>query len=78
MVLYAAMVGVGIGELAFSLSFWPIENAAFSLLITASYYALVSTMQQYFLERLFRNTAREYVLVFFFTLILTILTTKWG
>ena len=72
------VVGLGVGELALVLSFWPVPNASYSLLITASYYALVGIVQQYFLGRLFSNNIREYILVFVFSFILTYLTTKWG
>src|SRR4030065_388651 len=44
---YAAIIAVGVGELSMVLSFWPIENASFSLLLSATYYSLVGVIQQY-------------------------------
>ena len=78
LIIYAGIVSLGIGELAGALSFWPVQNASYSLLITASTYTLMGVLQQHLLGRLFPNTIREYILVFIFTFILTIITTKWG
>lgn len=78
LILYGFIVAMGITQIAFVLSFWPVENASYSLFITASYYAMVGIFQQYFLDRLFFNTIREYVLVFLFTFGLTFLSAKWG
>lgn len=77
-VLYTVIISFGIGELAFAISFWPIQFATASLFITASFYALVGTVQQYLFGRFFRNTIREYIIVFLFTLALTFLVTRWG
>ena len=77
-ILFATIVGVGVGELSLALSFWPIQNASFSLLISATFYAMVGIIQQRLSERLFINVIREYIIVFIFTFILTFLTTKWG
>lgn len=77
-IIYSGVVSLGIGELAHVLSFWPMENAAFSLQVTASTYALIGIIQQHLLGRLFKNTIQEYILVFLFSLLLTLLTAKWG
>lgn len=76
--IYSVVIALGMGELGFALSFWPISNASFSLLIAAGYYAAVGLVQQHLLERMFRATVREYVFVFLFTLVLTMITTRWG
>ncbi|KKS96677.1 MAG: hypothetical protein UV73_C0009G0028 [Candidatus Gottesmanbacteria bacterium GW2011_GWA2_43_14] len=76
--IHALVIAFGVGELSLALSFWPIENASYSLLIAAAYYSLVGIIQQHFNERLFFNVVREYMLVFFFTFLLTFLTTRWG
>lgn len=77
-IIYTAVVSLGIGELAMGLSFWPIENTSFSLLLTAGYYSLIGYVQKHFSGRLFGNILLEYVGVFIFTLALAFLTTKWG
>lgn len=76
--LYAFIISIGVGELALSLSFWPVDIALYSLLLTAGYYCLTEIIQQYFGERLFGNVTREYLTVFIFILLLTFFTTKWG
>lgn len=78
LIFYAFIVGLGAGELALALSFWPIENATFSLLLSATFYILVGVIQQYLGGRLFMNVIREYIIVFLFTYILAFITTKWG
>lgn len=76
--IYSSVVGLVTGELALVLSFWPTLPAAYSLLLTSGYYCIVGLIQQYLSQRLFGNMIREYVTVFFFVLMLTVLTTKWG
>lgn len=78
LILYSVLVAVGIGELSLILSFWPIENSAFSLLLAASFYTMVGIAQLWFQERLFLNNLKEYLWVIVFTLILTYVTTRWG
>jgi hypothetical protein len=78
LLIYSLVVAVAIGELAMALSFWPIENASYSLLITAGFYTMISLIQQHLTGRLFKDSVREYAVVFVFTLILTFLTTHWG
>lgn len=78
LIIYSVVIALGIGELALALSFWPISNASFSLVIAAGYYATVGLVQQYLFERMFRATVREHVFVFLFTLVLTVITTRWG
>src|SRR3989338_678415 len=75
---YAITVAVGVGELSMALSFWPIENASFSLFLSASFYSLVGVIQQHIMERLFINVIREYIIVFILTFILAFVITKWG
>ena len=76
--LFALTIAVGVGELSMALSFWPVENASFSLLLSASYYSLVGVIQQKIMDRLFANVIREYIIVFILTFFLTFIITKWG
>jgi hypothetical protein len=75
---YTGIVCWGIGSLSSALSFWPLGNSAYALFITASYYCLVSVIQLYLVERLFKAMIREYVIVFLFTFLLMIFVAKWG
>jgi hypothetical protein len=72
------ITALGIGELGAVLSFWPVQIATYSLLITSAYYMLVSVFQLKLSGRLFRNSIKEFIYVFIFTLILTIFTTSWS
>lgn len=78
LLIYAGVISLGMGELAVVLSFWPIANAPYSLLFTASYYSLIGVVQLHFLDRLFKDAVREYVWVLVFTLVLIFLITRWG
>ena len=78
LILFSVFAGVGIGELSMSLSFWPITSPSFSLLICATFYAMVGIIQQYLAEKLFFNVIREYIIVFLFTYVLSFFITKWG
>ena len=75
---YSGVVGLGAGEMALVLSFWPVGNSSFSLLMTATYYTIVGIFQQHLQGRLFNNIIKEYLVVFLFSLILTLITTVWG
>jgi len=76
--IYSLVVSLGVGELTLALSFYPVEISTAALFVTASFYAMVGIIQQYFLERLFKNTIREYIITFIFTMLIVIWTTKWG
>lgn len=76
--IYSLVVAVVTCELALVLSFWPTLPAVYSLLLTSGYYCIVGLVQQYLAQRLFGNMVREYVAVFIFILILTVLATRWG
>ncbi len=78
LILYSAVIALSIGELAFALSFWPIQVSTAALLITATYYTLVGIVQQHIMGRLFRNTIREYIFAIVFTFIIAFISTRWG
>jgi len=78
LIMFSLIVAVGIGEMSMALSFWPITTPSFSLLISASFYTVVGIIQQYLAEKLFSNVIREYIIVFIFTFLLTLVITRWG
>ncbi|OGF99168.1 hypothetical protein A2Y99_04995 [Candidatus Gottesmanbacteria bacterium RBG_13_37_7] len=78
LIMYSGIVGLILGEIAFCLSFWPITNSSYALLIAASYYSLVGLLQHHLLDKFFINMIREYIFVFIFTLILALFVTRWG
>lgn len=78
LILYSAVVALSIGELAFALSFWPIQVSTAALLMTATYYSLVGIIQQHIMGRLFRNTISEYIFAIVFTIFIALISTNWG
>ena len=76
--LYSLTVGLAVGEVALVLSFWPIENATYSLLITCVYYVLIGILQLNLQEKLFFQSLKEYIRVFIIIILLSILVTRWG
>lgn len=77
-ILYTLLVSLGIGEIGLSLSFWPAQITTIALFISAVFYALVSICQLHLSERLFKNSLREYIIVFIFSIIITIISSRWG
>ena len=82
LLIYSGIIGLVIGELMGSLSFWPIFRssglAIAALFISSTYYCLVGIIQHYLLGRMFANTIREYIISFVFMLLLLTLATHWG
>ena len=76
--LYSLVTALGIGEIAWCLSFWPVQIATVSLSLTAFYYAIVGISQLHFSGKLFINTVREYFLVLIFVIFITIIGSHWG
>jgi hypothetical protein len=77
-ILYSIIIGLGVGEMASVLSFWPILSPSFSLLLTAFFYTFAGIVQLHFLERLFKPAIREYIAVLICVFLLTYFTTPWG
>lgn len=78
LLFYTLLVCWGIGSLSAAISFWPLSSSAYALFIAAAYYCLISIVQLFLVERLFRTMIREYILVFLFTFLLMIFVGKWG
>ncbi len=78
LVIYSFTVSFVLAELAFIFSFWPIQTILEALFLTTIFYTLVGMVQQYLLERLFRQTATEFISVSIVVLILVLATTRWG
>lgn len=76
--LYSLTVSLSVGEIALVLSFWPIENATYSLLITCMYYVLIGIAQLNLQEKLFFQSIKEYIIVFIIIIFLSIIVTRWG
>ncbi len=74
---YAGFVGLVTAELAMFISFLPLQGTVYSLFMTASYYSLAGLIYHHIDEKLFKETIREYILVFGFVLIITFLSLSW-
>lgn len=76
--LYSAVMSLGIGEISWAISFWPLAANVASLFLVACLYAFLGILQHYFQFRLNRRTAVEYVLVGVAVFLIMVLTTRWG
>jgi len=75
--LYSLFVAVVMFELGLLISFLPLPTALYSLFLTSSYYCLSGLVYSHMDQRLFKETIREYVTVFSFVLIITLLSLNW-
>jgi hypothetical protein len=71
---FSLITGLVLSELAVIVSFVPLKTPIYSLFLTSSYYSLVGLSYSHIDQRLFKETVREYVSVFIFVLIITILS----
>lgn len=67
-----------LGEVAFLLSFWPINTTIFSIFLTTLFYSLAGLIRDKLIDRLFAKTIREFIGVSVITFVLALITTKWG
>ncbi|MBI4008888.1 hypothetical protein HY357_01530 [Candidatus Roizmanbacteria bacterium] len=77
LVLLSLFIAIVIGELTLIFSFVPIKSTIFALFLTSSYYSLSGLIFNYLDQRLFKETIREYVMVWVVVLIITILSINW-
>jgi hypothetical protein len=76
-VLYAGLTAFLLFELAVVCSFVPLKPMIFSLFIISSYYSLAGLIYNHLDQRLFSQTVREYLFVWFFVLTVTLLSINW-
>lgn len=74
---YALLTGGVLTELAIAVSFLPLKISIYALFLTAGYYSLSGLMYNYIDQRLFKETIREYVIVFIFVTVITLLSLSW-
>lgn len=75
--IYALFIALIIGQLAIVVSFLPVKLTIASLLLTASYYSLTGFVYNLYDQRLFKETVREYAVVFVFAVVITLLSISW-
>jgi hypothetical protein len=76
-ILFSLLVGFVLMELAIVLSFVPVKSTIFALFITGSYYGASGLIYNYIDERLFKETVREYLIVWGFVFVITLLSISW-
>lgn len=74
---YSFFISLIIFELVVMVSFVPLAPPIFSLFITACYYSISGIIYHFIDQRLFRQVVNEYVFVFIFVLVVTLLTLRW-
>lgn len=77
-IVYSLGCGLIVGELALSMSFWPVRTTISALFLTSIFYTLGGTLQQHLLDRLFASNIREYIWIPIVVFLLMILVTQWG
>jgi len=64
-------------EAGLIISFIPSRTAVYALFLTATYYSVTGIIHHHIDEKLFEETIREYVSVWIFVLIITLLSLSW-
>ncbi len=77
-IFYAVVISLGLGEMAFVFSFWPIQGILEALFLTTGFYTVVGIVQQHLIERLFQRTMVEFMAVSGIVFALVLFTTSWG
>lgn len=75
---FTFILSLGLAEIAFILSFWPLTTAIMSLAITTLFYVFLGVTQADLQDRLFKQTTYEYLGVGILILLILIFTTHWG
>lgn len=74
---YAFLISFVLMDLAIVISFLPLKIPIYALFLTASYYSLSGLLYNHIDQRLFKETIREYLIVFIFVGIITFLSLSW-
>lgn len=67
-----------LGELAFTLSFWPVSVSTGSLGLTAGLYIILNLVQHDIAQRLFIKTIKENLVIAIIVFLSILLTTSWS
>ncbi len=74
---YALFNSLLLGQVAIVGSFIPFQPSVFALILTSSYYAFTGLITAHLDNRLFKQTVREFLIVFGVVLVIAILTLNW-
>lgn len=75
--VHSVFISLLIGEIAAVLSFMPVNQSIFALVMTAIFYSLAGLFQVYFQQVLFKERVREFVIVLLFTFAIFYLSLGW-
>lgn len=75
--VYSLAIALIVGEIAMALSFWPINQAMASLVLTTSLYITLGVSNHFLREKLNKKVVWEYVFWGFAIFLIAILTTSW-
>jgi hypothetical protein len=64
-------------ETSLVVSFIPLRTAVYALFLTATYYSVAGVIHHHIDEKLFKETIKEYVSVWIFVMIITLLSLSW-
>lgn len=73
----SVFIALLIAEIGMLLSFMPINQSIYALILTSLYYGLCGLFQVYHQGSFFKERIREFIFVFIFTLIIFVLGTRW-
>lgn len=77
LVMRTILLSLLVGQSALILSFVPLPQSVFALVLTAVYYSMAGLIYAHLDQRLFKETIREYILVLVVVLIVGALSVKW-
>jgi hypothetical protein len=78
LVYYSLIGGLVVGEIAWALSFWPLEPPKVGLAVAATVYVILGILQHHVREDLNKRTLFEYIFVGVAVLLLLAISTSWG
>ena len=76
-ITYSLFTALLIMEATMVASFVPLKTPIYALFLTATYYSVAGMIHHHIDEKLFKETIREYVSVFIFVLVITLLSLSW-
>lgn len=76
--LFSSAFSLGVGELAFMLSLWPVDVIVRALSLTTFLYVTIGIAQASLQGRLFAKTLKEYMFVGSIVFIIVYLSARWG
>lgn len=76
-IIQSFIISLCIGELALVLSFWPLVNSMWSLILSTAMYVLLGLTTQYLKGKINNRMVGEYVLIGVVVLLTALVTTSW-